>query len=291
MIEAYAILTVFMVQILFVSVLHTGWVIRYFQGKLENHYADERYARIFPDWDRARMDRFLAGFRTVNIGIALLGVVPLFWLFDMMRSPDWDVWAVRRLITLYFMVQMAPFMVLAANRLWVALQARRRAPPEVKRTASLQRRQLFDFVSPATVFIAVLAYVLCAGLSLYFLQNPVPEISHPVRPLAMATEVYAIYAAVIYWMMYGKRVYRLDTHAERMREAALGIKAMFYVGIIIIAHVWFNLGLEVLHVERWIPISTSVNLMVMILVVSRCLTVPPRAPEAAGNLRQGAALS
>jgi hypothetical protein len=208
-------------------------------------------------------------------------VVPLYWLYEMMQNPNVNVFAVRAVIGRYFILQMSPFLVLAANRAWVVLKARRHAAKEVKRTASLHRRRLFDFVSPVTVAIAVAAYACCAALSLYFLQNPVPEISHPVRPLGMATFIYAVYGALIYMLMYGKKLTLLDSHAERMREAALAITALFYVGIIVIAHAWFNLGLEILHLERWIPVSASLNFMIVILVVSRCLTVPPPLPERA----------
>jgi hypothetical protein len=290
MIETYALLAVFTVQILVISLLYPAWVADYFRLKLEPRYADQRFARFFPDWDRARTERFLARFRAANAVIALLGLVPLVILYNVMQNPDWDVWSVRRVIGIYFMVQHLPLMAVGASRLWAAKKASRLVPAEVKRTASLQRRRFFDFVPPFTLFLAVLAYVLCAALSLYFLQNPVPEISHPLRPLAFATWIYAVNACAGYWMLFGKKIGPLEIRAERIREAGLWIKAMLYVDVFVVAHFWLNLGLEVLGLDRWIPFTASIFMMTVILALSRCLTAAACAPEAAGNPRQGEAL-
>ena len=291
MIEIYALLAALLVQILVVSVLHSAWVCRYFLQKFEIRSADERYARLFPGWDRTRMERFLARFRAANIAVAVLGVVPLFLLFDLLQSPDWDIWWARRIVSFYFLAQILPMMGLVVNRLLVHRKASRLAPPEPKRTATLQRRTLFDFVSPATVFLAILTYVLGAALSLYFLEYPVPEISHPLRPLAATTQSYVVCGLTIYWILYGKKTSPLETRAERMFEAAFGIRVMFTILIALVVFTWLNLGLEVLHVERWIPFSASIFQVAMILIMSRSLVVAPRLPETPGHLRHDEALS
>src|SRR5271170_6441175 len=111
MIEAYAFLAAFTVQILVVSVLHPAWYARHARMKWEGYYADERYAQLYPGWDSKFAERFLSLFRVVNTGIAVLGLVLLGWLFSHMRSPDWDVSSVRRLLALYVVVQILPLVL------------------------------------------------------------------------------------------------------------------------------------------------------------------------------------
>ena len=50
----------------------------------------------------------------------------------------------------------------------------KRSLPEGKRKAILQRRGLFDFVSPFIVFLAVLSYFLFAAFVIYIRQHPFP---------------------------------------------------------------------------------------------------------------------
>ena len=77
MIEAYAFLAAFTVQILVLSVLHPAWFTRDARAKGEAQ---------LPGWDRKSRERFLSVYRAVNAGIAVLGLVLLGWLFSLMRS-------------------------------------------------------------------------------------------------------------------------------------------------------------------------------------------------------------
>jgi hypothetical protein len=158
MIDAYAFLAAFTVQILVVSVLHPAWFTQYARAKGEAQ---------LPGWDRKLRERLLRLYRVVNIGIAVLGLVQLGWLFNHMRSPDWDVGPVTHLLAGYVLMQILPFVLVFLIGAWVKRKALTRSPPEVKRTASLQRRGLFDFVSPVTVFVAVVGYFLFAAFVIY----------------------------------------------------------------------------------------------------------------------------
>src|ERR1700722_9463212 len=168
MTEAYAFLAAFTVQILVVSVLQPAWLIKYARAKAEAQ---------LPGWDRNSRERFLTLYRAVNAGIAVLGLVLLGWLFNHMGSPNWDVGPVTRLLSGYVVVQILPFVLVSMVGAWVKRKALTRSPPEIKRTASLQRRGLFDFVSPSTVFLAVVGYFLFAAFMIYIQQHPLPGFS------------------------------------------------------------------------------------------------------------------
>src|SRR6187549_1155835 len=137
MIEAYAFLAAFTVQILVMSVLLPAWFIRYVRAQATRFPAD-RLAKMYPDvdLDQAR-ERFLTRYRTVVAGIAVVGLLFLGWLFRYMRRPTWDEGTVSALVTVYFLVaQILPLVILV----WFGVKFNRdhkRPSPEAKRTAVL----------------------------------------------------------------------------------------------------------------------------------------------------------
>src|SRR3982750_1216927 len=109
MIEAYAFLAAFTVQILAMSVLCPGWFIRYLLAQTKSVPA-EHFARWYPGVDfNKRVERYLARYRLLNTGIALLGLLPLGWFFSYTQRADWDDGPIGALVTAYFMVQLLPF--------------------------------------------------------------------------------------------------------------------------------------------------------------------------------------
>ena len=149
------------------------------------------------------------------------------------------------------------------------------APPEGKRTASLQRRTLFDFVSPAAVLAAILAYLLFAAAMVYFWLNPFPDFNHPLWPLRSVTVAYAFNAFMIYFVLYRKRNAPLETRADRLREAAVAVQVCVYASIAIIVFTSITVTLrELLHEERWIPFAVSAFLVAFVLFATapmRCV--------------------
>ncbi|MBU6297243.1 MAG: hypothetical protein KGJ79_17685 [Alphaproteobacteria bacterium] len=114
MIETYAFLTAFAVQILVVSVLHPVWFARYVRAKAEAQ---------FPDRDGKSIARFLSLYRVVNTGIAVLGLALLGWLFNHMRSADWNIVPVAYMQSGYSVVQLLPFVVASLIGAWIKRKA------------------------------------------------------------------------------------------------------------------------------------------------------------------------
>src|SRR5687767_8453936 len=104
MIEAYAFLAVFTLQILAISVLIPSWFIRYVRVQAARLSA-ERLALLYPGVDIGQaQERFLKQYRALTTGIAVLGLLLLGWLFSYMRRPDWDDGPVELLVCVYFIV-------------------------------------------------------------------------------------------------------------------------------------------------------------------------------------------
>ncbi len=278
MVEAYAFLAAFTVQILVMSVLLPAWFIRYLRAQTARFPA-ERLAQLYPGVDLGHAQkRFLTQYRALTTGIAVLGLLLLGWLFSYMRRPDWDEGPVDVLVTVHFLVaQMLPFVLVV----WVGVRfnkKHKRSLPEGKRTAILQRRGLFDFVSPFSVFLAVLSYFLVVAFVIYIQQNPFPGF-HGVITLGAITLVYAVNAITVYWMLYGRKANPFETHAGRLHTIGLTVKSSVYSCIIIVVYLSLNFSLRLLDLKTWEPFSLSVFFVICALVASMGYAAPLRKPE------------
>jgi hypothetical protein len=107
---------------------------------------------------------------------AVLGLLLLGWLFSYLRRPDWDDGPVEVLVTVYFLVQA---LVPLGFLVWHGVRfnkAHKRPLPEGKRKATLQRRGLFDFVSPFTIGVAGSSYLLFAALVIFSGSRHSPDL-------------------------------------------------------------------------------------------------------------------
>jgi FtsH-binding integral membrane protein len=282
MLVVYAFVAVFTVQILAMSLLHPAWFTRFIRLKMERYYPDERFAQLYPGDQRTRVERFLAVYRAANTGIAVLGLALLGGLFSYMQRVDWDDGPVETLAAVYFMVQVSPLCLVA----WVGARsnkkARERLSPEVKRTASLQRRGLFDFVSPFLVFLAVLGYFLFAAFVMYIEQHPFPGFAGALVNIGIVTLVYALIASLTYTRLYGRKSSPLETHSDRLRTTGVTVKVGVYTCIGVVVFVSLNFTLALLDLQRWEPFGQSVYFVTCAILCSIGLTAPPRGPEADG---------
>jgi hypothetical protein len=278
MIEAYAFLAAFTVQILVMSVLLPAWFIRYVRAQSASIPA-ERLAQLYPGVDLGQaQERFLTQYRTLTMGIAVLGVLLLGWLFGYMRRANWDEGEVDILVTVYFLAAyLLPFVLFA----WVGVRfnkEHKRALPQGKRAAILQRRGLFDFVSPFIVFLAVLSYFLFAAFVIYIWQHPFPGFAGLIN-LGALTLVYALNAFVVYTMLYGKKTNPSGTHAGRLHMIGLTVKSSVYSCIVIVVYLSLNFSLRLLDLQRWEPFALSIFLVICALVSSMGFAAPLRKPE------------
>jgi hypothetical protein len=276
MIVANMFLAMFAAQILALSVVFPGRFIRYCLTLATSMPVDRlTQAHQAIDFDLAQA-RFFARYRALNTGVAFLGVLLLCWLAGYMRSPTWDEGRVSALTTAYFLLQVSPLLFAA----WFGIRrnkALKRALLETKRKAVLQRRGLFDFVSPITVAVAVLAYVLFAAFVMYLRQNPFPGFAGFVN-IVCVTLVYAVYAATAYMMLYGTKPKPLETNLRREYTIGLVVRACVYSCIVCVVSLSISFALELQDLEHWQPFAQSLFLVMTMLLVSRGIAAPPRKP-------------
>ena len=279
MLEAYAFLAMFTLQIVAVSVLYPAWFIRYVRAQAKTIPA-ERFAQLYPGVDLGQFqERFLSRYRALTTSIAVVGLLLLAWLFSHMRRPDWDEGPVKVLVVVYFMVQMLLPLSLA---IWLAVKfhaGHKHSLLESKRKAILERRGLFDFVSPFAVFLAVLSYFLFVAFVIYLQQHPFPGFAGLIN-IGVITLIYALQAAVVYAMLYGKKSNPFETHAGRVRTIGLVVKSCVYSCIACVVYLSLNFMLGLLDWQRWEPFALSVFFVITALLSLMGMTASPRQPEA-----------
>ncbi len=279
MIEAYAFLAAFAAQILVISVLIPAWFIRNFRAKAALLPAD-RLAQVYPGVDVRRVqERFLAQYRALATGIAVLALLLLAWLFVNVSGAEWNEGKAEALAIAYFLVA---FMVpLFHFGRFVARFNKEHRPAEVKRTAILQRRGLFDFVSPYVVSLAVLAYFLFAAICFYVQRDPFPGFAGPLINIGGITLVYAMNAIALYVTLYGKKN-PLETHASRLHTIGLSVKGIVYSCIVIVVFSSLNFSLRLLDLKSWEPFALSIFFAICALLASAGFTSPLRKTDEDG---------
>jgi hypothetical protein len=259
-------------------VVHPLWVGRYVRAKASES-STERLRQLYPGVDfHATVERRLKSYLVLNTVIALLGVWLWVWSFNDMRRADWDDGAGEALRLAYFMLQLSPLLVLT----WYSVKYGKllKKLPQGKRTAVLQRRSLFDFVSPFAVFLAVFGYLLFVAYMFYIDQHPFPGFAGPLVNIFFVTLSAAMQVFAVYKMLYGKK--GLETHEARMYVIGLGVKACVYISILITLSLALDFTLKLLDLPTWQPVAGSVHAVIFAILINMCFTLAPRRSEADG---------
>lgn len=272
MLQDYAFFAMFMVQILMMSVVYPAWLVRYARRQ-EMSPTVERLAQLYPGVDiGAARERFVTIYRAVNTVIAVFGALLLSALISYPHPSLWDDAA-----GLYFILQVSPLLVVAAMGLRYSKMLRH-AALEPKRKAVLQRRGLFDFVSPFTVFLAVLSYFLFVAFVIYIQQNPFPGFAGYIN-IGIITFLYAFEGLVVYRLLYGRKFNPFEPHAVYVRGIGTGVKACVYSCIMCVVFISLSFSLALLDLRSWKPFSTSFCLVMCTLLCIAGFMTPPREPR------------
>jgi len=277
MLEAYAFLGAFTVQILATSILYPTLFVRFVRARTVS-LPGERLAQMYPGVDVARaQERFLTRYSALHTVIAVIGLLLLAWLFGYVRRADWHDGPVKVLVTLYFFVaQVFPLALIV----WLGVQFNKdhkHSLPDTKRKAVLERRGLFDFISPFAVIVAVLGYFLFVAFMLYIRQHPFPGFAGVIAIFGV-TMIYLVIALVVYVMVYGRNRNPLDTHAGRMHGIGVAVKSGVYTCIVTVAYLSLNFALRLLELQRWELFALSAFFVVCALLSSMGVIKPLRQP-------------
>jgi hypothetical protein len=199
MIQSYAFLAMFAVQITLLSVWHPPRFIRYARQWADDFGSGEDY--------RVAVERFAVIYRAVNIGIAVLGALLLGWQLMEIQEAGLNITHAIVVSAFYNLLQMSP-PILSGLYVLVRYRDLLRAPQEGKRQATLRRRGLFDYVSPAAVFFSVASYFGFIAFAIYLDRDVYDHASLSRQCIASIVTISIAYAAAaigIYQRLYGRK--------------------------------------------------------------------------------------
>ena len=270
MIEAYAFLAAFTVQILVLSVLIPAWCIRKVRVQVARLPA-ELLVQTYPD--------FLTRYRALALCLAVLGLLLWGWLFSDLQQTDWKEGKAQALAVGYFMVAFLLPLILYGR--FASKIGKEQKSVEAKRTAILQRRGLFDFVSPLVVFLSVLTYFLFVAFAIYVDQHPFPGYAGALVNIGGITLVYAAHVMAMYVTLYGGKN-PLETHSSRLHTIGLTVKSIVYSSILMVAFMALNFSLGLLDLKSWGPFALSLFFAICAPLTAAGFAAPLRTPEAVG---------
>lgn len=145
-----------------------------------------------------------------------------------------------------------------------------------KRKAVLQRRRLFDFVSPLLVFLAVASCALLVALVLYIRQHPFPGFD-ALPYLVVTSLLFGFFAFLVYGWLYGRNRVPLATHADRLLTIRVTVKTLLCTGIGFTVFSTLELTLSLLHLESWSLLAVTAAFLICMTFTS---IGPRRQPTA-----------
>jgi hypothetical protein len=267
MLEVYSFAAMFAAQILILSILLPARLTRQLRAEVARYTADGLPQLHF-------VGGKLVFFRWLNTAIALLGLALLVGLFRYMQQPDWDDGPVETLATVFAAVQFLPFCVVA----WWGADFNkqiRNAFKNEKRRATLQRRGLFDFVSPFVVFLWLLAYPLFLALVFYVQQDPFPGFAGPVVNGGAITAAYAVTVLCVYRCLYGMKTIPLQTNEDRLRLIEMLVKILIYSCLACVVFLSLNFTLAMQDMQRFEPAALSLYFVLCAVMLFAALSSPP----------------
>lgn len=288
MIEAYAFIAMFTVQILSISVLLPTFFVKYVRRQATRYPGDiERFAQFYPGVDLSvAREHFLIRFRATNIVIAVLGLSLLGWLNNYMQRPNWDEGVVVAAVCAYSVIGWLPLCLTAWFGARFKAKVLEHSSPDARRRATLHRRGLLDFVSPFVVALAALGYLLFAAYAIYAEQHASnfpgfkPWLGFAL--LATLTLTYALSALVVYKTLYGKKINPIETRPGHLRTISRSVKSSVYSCAAGSAFFLILFTLMLLDLDRWQPFALSASLVTSAFIALMGMTVRPRESDADG---------
>lgn len=283
MIESYAFLAAFAAQIFVGSILSPSRMIKYVRGWARS-YGSERFATLYPEIDYdGWVRRFVGGFRAAHVVTALVGVALLVWMLMLIREPHWTG-RVSLIATIYFMFQLAPLVLTSLYvfiRYWKFIV---QPPQEAKRKATLQRRGLLDYVSPAAVVVWIASWPLFVAysiwLDLYVYDNATLS-KECLTTLISISFVYALNGFIVYKSLYSRRNPLMSTEG-RTHSISVQVKSCVYTSI---AVAWFMVLFGTLgqpSLTEWRPFTLTLFFVLCTLLTMAYLYVPSSKSDVDG---------
>jgi len=248
-------------QILLISVILPRVLLSRVRNVMETH-PPSQYPKLYPvssDVLEARLRTYrVLNLVAVPVGIALL--------LSRVSSANGEIlnWDDQAALGVFAILQFVPMIL--AERFEAKYRGLMKASnSRSTRTAVLQPRRLFDFVSPTLFAFALLTYFAFIGLVAYISRSPFPGFAGSWNAIWL-TVVNLFFVWRIHRSMYSKRTDPYQSDEDRMRQIRRSVTVMFWVSIMMTAFIALGFVLAATELRSFTAVATSLYLQLCALV-------------------------
>lgn len=221
---------IFLSQIILISYYYPKQVLNR-MNRVMTKYPPTEYPKLYPESTTA-VAKGQRIFRIVNNVILVIGFILIFGYGLLSREYESTQKHAEGLPLFYGMLQFMPFMLVEFSG-FKQFKLMRNANIRTTRLASLQRRNLFDFVSPVIFGVAVLMFL---GYVLFeFLMGQFESAADNDGIIRVVTLIICnfLFAVIICFNLHGKKLDPHQAHDDRIRQISFTIKSLIVTSIFV----------------------------------------------------------
>jgi hypothetical protein len=255
MIEVYLFYVFFSIQVLLLSIVHPFRLGRFILAAREKYpYAEYPGMYPCPPDSLAKMIQLYLG---VNILIAFSGIYLLSRFYSIMQTPGWSDGEIETLVTLYFFVQVIPLFIFSVFMHRFNRELRRTASTG-RVSASLKRRSLYDYISPAILNLTLVFYPVYLLFLVYANNRGFPGFAGIPVNAVVVTLLYVWTLGYSYLKVSGKRANPYQGEAERHFDMEMTVKICVYSCLFGVIFLMVNMTLAMTDRQNFEPLAMCV---------------------------------
>ncbi|MBL4639890.1 MAG: hypothetical protein JKY57_05110 [Kordiimonadaceae bacterium] len=198
------------------------------------HFPPQDYPKLYPvnrDGLLKRQGRAIRVFRVVNYLIAAVGFLILSVMYASDYTPH-EKGGDETFVMLYFLFQVGPFFYISIKE-YKQFKLMREAYTSNTRTAELQPRRLFDFISPIWVVLAAILYICWLVFYLNGANVEGPLSWENYVTIAGITGMNIAYIILISANLLGKKVDPYKAYKDHLKQIESMVKSLVFSSVMI----------------------------------------------------------
>ncbi|WP_158966074.1 hypothetical protein [Paraglaciecola sp. L3A3] len=226
------------------------------------HYPHSTHAKLYPKgYETALKGKIVFGL--INGAILLLGLGIMVVISMVLFTGDKTLDQFNMVPMMYGLVQAIPFFILELSA-FKQFKLMRNLNTDSKRSAELNPRGLFSFISPMQLFAAVAMFIICSYLILSF-NNFVFDFDIAILFGSMVL-ANLLFIVLGYILVRGKRLDPHQSAKDRHTATQAALRSYISVSILISIFFIFNRSVDTYLLELWEPIFNTLYWLLVVLL-------------------------
>jgi len=249
----------------------------YFPRKIANRiryvldtYPPSKFPKLYPMPIEYYEDK-QRNYRIINWFILIAGLFLLNYMFinfpEDSHRERWD----QALVFAFFMVQFFPVMLLEISS-FSLYKIMRKSDSRTARKAELQRRRLFDFISPLLFGLVVFVYAAFVGFIIYFERFNYPWFAGFLN-IVIITGTNLLFIGIAAWNMFGKKLDPYQSFEDRRRQISLSVKQLAIVSIGMTIYVAFTIVAHAYELRHLSSTFMSIYFQILVWIGLRTIQI------------------